>query len=565
MTQDTPDGAGAPVSNKDAANADLATHLVAKPIWMGPWDGAGSPRSLGGTPGSTVIEFSTWSDEEGRPTVLSVAIGGLDDAVRWAEMLGWSGAYCEGQRGGIFGFEHAVRVRMSGALVTSLTVIAVDEDLSSTEFRHLFAIEWTAADPEKVRIESALERIRSLAREGHEANLRRQLRWLAIREGEVLALQTIGRGRRDPNYLALARGIDDAVRLTNPSALIALNRWGKTEPIAYQGVYVIGNRLVGRMDEVFVPGVWGVMPEGVVTDARIASRRMMYLDLDTQRRDEQGRPVDLPISATRDELHKTIARSLVILEEIVAGLAAIGIDRPADVIAFMMSGNGVQLWLALADLPESDDLHALVRELLAIWAVLYDGEVSHVDAGVHDAKRIGPLAGTAKRKGVRSELHRLVTFDGSECPRRVTLAELRALVALYRRRLTPEQRAAVAKTLGVRAAPPPPSTEPRRGGGLAACNQVPIRDVAAKLAMDTGHPICPWCESGGGSDVAFLDERGANILNCKHARCAARPNKTCVDLVAKVALGCDNIAGTKGVVTRVLGWFSSNFGLRGRS
>jgi hypothetical protein len=413
-------------------------------------------------------------------------------------------------------------------------------------------------------VEARLDRIRALMRDGHELNLRRQLAWIGFREGEVFALQTLGSKRGDPSYLALCRSIDEAVTLSAEEALVAQNRWGKLEPIPHQGVYVVGNRLVGRVDEMFAPGSWQIMPEGVITDARIVSRREMYLDLDTQRRDEHGNPVDLPISATREELHKTIARAVEILTEIVAALAAIGVDRPQDVVAFMMSGNGVQLWFALADIPESAELHAVIRELLAIWSAFYDSAISHVDTGVHDAKRIGPLGGTMKRKGLKTDLYRRVTFDCAADPRRLTLPELRALAGYYRSRLTQEQRSAVGKMLGVRPTPPKSRPAGRVGSGLSACNEIPIRDVAAKLGIDRDKPTCPSCESGGsGSDVVFLDD--VNLLNCKHARCSARPNRTPVDLVAQVVFGCDNIAGTKGIAGKVLGWFQTNFGVGGRS
>ena len=411
------------------------------------------------------------------------------------------------------------------------------------------------------RLKAALVRMRELMREGLEPNLRRQLAWLGVREGEVIALQTLGRSREDVSCLALARGIDEALRLAGN--LVGSNRWGREESIQNQGVYLVMNKLVGRIDEVFVPGVWSVMPKGVITDARVIARLCVYLDLDTQRFDERGKPVDLPISATRDELCRTIARSLVIQGEIVGVLAAVGIDRPGDVVAIMMSGNGVQLWLALDEIPESPELHALLKELLAIWAALYDSEVSHVDTAVHDAKRIGPLAGTPKKKGVKKELYRRVTFDGAHTPRRLTMDELQAVVSYHRKMLTAEQRAAVAKTLGVR--PTRPATRAptggRQQGGLSACNAVPIREVATRLAIDPDKPVCPGCGSGGsGSDVAFLDE--LNLLNCKHNRCSERPNRTPVDLVAKVAFGCDNLAGTKGLAKQVCDWFEAELGRR---
>ncbi len=407
-------------------------------------------------------------------------------------------------------------------------------------------------------LERALGRIRTLTREGHEPNLRRMLNWVGVLDGhEVFALQSLG----ETNFMALARSHDEALRLTRPHALVAINRWGKIEPFDFQGVYLVGNRLVGRIDEMFTPGSWAIMPKGLLTDERIVARRYFYLDLDTQRFDSDGNSVDLPISATKEELHRTVERALVILDEVLAALSAVGVDRPAEVVAFVMSGNGVQLWFALAGIPESPELRALIRELLAIWSALYNSDISHVDVKVFDAKRISPCAGTPKKKGVKRELHRLVTFDGAADPRRLTLVELRALLSRYRGLLTPEQRAAVGKLLNVRAERMP---QPDRVGGLRACNEVPIREVATRLGIDAQKPVCPWCSSGGQkTDVAFLADR--NLLNCKHTRCATRENKTCVDLVAKVAFGCDNVAGTKGVARKILGWFHTNFGVGGSS
>lgn len=404
--------------------------------------------------------------------------------------------------------------------------------------------------------------IRKSSEDGRELNLRRQLSWLGIETGEVFALQTIGPTKKYPSYLALARSAEEAILLTDPTAMVAMNRWGKAEPIRYQGIYIVANRLVGRIDELFEPGKWGVMPEGVITDARIVSRRHLYLDLDTQRRDQHGSAIDLPISATREELHRTIYRSLQIGGEIVGALRTIGIVRPSSPIAYMMSGNGVHLWFALADLSECPELRALIRELLAIWAAMYDSEISHVDTAVHDAKRIGPLAGTVKRKGINPRLYRRVTFIKPKKLHRITMDELRGLVTYFRGCLTGEQRKMVAKMIGAPSSTRTPSPPPKRGG-LYDCNGVPIRDVAAKLGIDRDKPICPGCGSGGsGSDVAFLDD--ANVLNCKHARCSSRPNRTPVDLVAKVAFGFDSIQGTKGIAPRVIGWFMSNFGVGGR-
>jgi len=423
-----------------------------------------------------------------------------------------------------------------------------------------------AAEEQAEALAAVRASINAAAKEGRAANIKRQLSWLGIEPGEVFALQTLGPTDQAPSYLGLCRSIDEAVALTHPSSLAANNRWGKTERINFQGIYLVANRLVGRIDEVVEPGKWVVMPKGVITDERIAVRRHFYLDLDTQRRDEFGRALTLPISATLDELLKTISSAIKIEKEIVEALGLLGVggktpgrlSMPYDAVARMMSGNGIQLWFRLDDIPETNELHQLVRELLAIWSARYDSDVSHVDFGVHDAKRIGPLAGTTKKKGVNVSLHRRVTFTGAPEPIRITLEQLQRLVLFYRKLLTVEQRAAVAKTLGIRPKPRPAAIHTTRGGRLSSYNRLPIRDVAAKLGIDPEKPVCPNCgEGGAASDVAFLDDR--NLLNCKHKRCAARPNRTCADLVAKVVFGIDNLRGTTGVVAQVSGWFQSNF------
>lgn len=535
---------------------------VARPLWIGPLDATTKDLPLRGRePDSSVVEFAVVSDAG--PSTIAVNIGTVGSALDWARRLGWSGQYDESPRGGIVGFDGAVRIAITEAEVSDIEVLTPEAELTPTEFRHLFTLERDAPS-EQFRLDVALNRIRNRLREGLEPNLRRQLRWLGIQDGEVFAIQAIGSERDAPNYLALCRSVDEAVRLTRQDGLVAERRWGGTERFAYQGLYIVANRLVGRIDEVFQVGRWAVMPKGVLTDERIALRRHFYLDLDTQRRDERGKPLDLPISATREELRETIRRSLLIREEIVRALGSIGLDRPEDVIAFMLSGNGVQLWFALDSISEAPEVRAVIRELLAIWAGLYNSDASHVDTAVYDAKRIGPLAGTVKRKGIRTELHRPVTFDGAADPRQLTLDELRALVLHFRTRLNPEQRAIVAKSLGVRPPPTAPVTVNRRGADLRACNAIRIRDVATKLGIDPDKPICPGCGSGGGgSDVAFLD--APNVLNCKHNRCSARSNRTCVDLVAKIAFDCDTIQGTKGVAPKILGWFNSHFVVGGRS
>ena len=391
---------------------------------------------------------------------------------------------------------------------------------------------------------------------------RHHLEWLGIRDGALIELQTLSPAKDGPGFVAFTTSIDGAVTLAENLTTRDKFTPERLRPFEYQGVYLVFNAHVEGMQYMIPNGEWRPTPKGLTTDERIAYRRAFYLDLDTKR------PNDLPISATTEEVRATLARAKIVREDIKTELAAIGVEGPADTIAVMMSGNGDQDWFRLDNIPESPELRDMLRELLTIWGVLFDAPEAHVDTSVFDAKRIGPLAGTPKRKGsnTKERPHRYVTFKGSSTPRPLTFAELKGLLIRYRARLTPEQAEglkAESKSAGAKTMAAAPA-EPRDNSGLdvlRAANAIPIRDVGERLGLDREHPICPGCGSGGdGTDVAFLDAR--NLLNCKHARCSSRPNRTPVDLVAKIALGCDNIAGTKGVAREVLAWFETNFALK---
>jgi len=393
---------------------------------------------------------------------------------------------------------------------------------------------------------------------------RHHLEWLGIADGDLVELQTLAPGKDGVGFVAfttkIEKALDLAENLTTPDRFDPSRR----RPIDYQGVYIVPNAHVDGMQYMIPNDEWQPTPKGLTTDERIAHRRAFYLDLDTKR------PNGLPISATTAELKATLLRARAVRDDIKNELIAIGIDNPADVIGVMMSGNGVQDWFRLDNLPNTPELTETIKTLLSIWSVLFDAPEAHVDTSVFDPKRIGPLCGTPKRKAsnTNERPHRIVTFKGSTTPRALTFDELTKLAERYKARLTPEQAAIVEKTQGtkndgvVTSEVSRDRADDQRDDVLALANKIPIRDVAVRLGLDGEKPICPGCGSGGGSDVAFLDGLGANVLNCKHARCAARPNRTPVDLVAKIAFGCDTIKGTKGIVPKVLSWFESSFGLK---
>lgn len=300
---------------------------------------------LGGRPWGRPRAILTSCSPDGGLFELPINVGTIEEAQSLVRM--WAGKNANDIRiepNGVTGFDAALRITLDADEATIETTTD-DEPLSADEAAQLFAIEHLSAnlDDPYTNIESALGRIRELARDGHAPNVRRQIGWLGIRDGEVIALQTLG----DFSCVALARSVEEVIRLTSPAGLVAINRWGRTEKITFQGVYTVPNRLVGRIEETCPTGQWRTMAKGIVTDERIRARMFLMLDFDTKRRDMNGRAVDLPISATKDELHKTIARALHIRRTIIAVLLGMNIQPAADVVAFLMSGNGVQLWLAL--------------------------------------------------------------------------------------------------------------------------------------------------------------------------------------------------------------------------
>jgi hypothetical protein len=210
----------------------------------------------------------------------------------------------------------------------------------------------------------------------------------------------------------------------------------RPDRIDAQGIYLVPNTHVEGMESMLAGGRdrWQINVGDVTRDDRIAFRRVFYVDGDTRRIN------NLPISATRAELARTLERGNVILADILERLASIGVDRPEAVVGQMMSGNGFQFHVRLANISnkgvDGENAHAAIETILCALAVLFDDEVLHIDTTVTDPKRICPLAGTQKRKAADDRelgrVHRMVTFEGAPEPRALTLAELLALAEAYR-------------------------------------------------------------------------------------------------------------------------------------
>ena len=208
-----------------------------------------------------------------------------------------------------------------------------------------------------------------------------QLAWLGVHEGDLVELRTV-----EPEARAITRSPSKVVELA--ADLHMVGRFNRAEHITPQGVYLYPNALVPSMAASSDLDVW--LAAGSVkistTKERIAHRRFFYLDFDTER--EGG----VSVSATSPELSRTIRGALGYLEELAAIVGA-------DPLMFMMSGNGVQEWLRLANIPETPELERLVHRILKYAKAAWSCADYTIDDGVFEANRLAPLAGTVKRKG----------------------------------------------------------------------------------------------------------------------------------------------------------------------
>lgn len=377
----------------------------------------------------------------------------------------------------------------------------------------------------------ALAALEEAAQLGLEHNLREFLRFLGMSPWRTLEMQTLGESDR----FAAARcaypgSAADTVRLADEA--------DRRRPV---GVYFMANEPDAIVATRGGRSTWRVMGKGEsTTDADMVRRWVLFFDFDFERATNT--------SATDDEVRQTFdvmerARSRF-LRNVPAGAVGIG-----------HSGNGASLMVALAGLPETPELAALVKGILEAAhrsfsdpAHVRDRKVRGVvgvDTTVSDAKRLCPAFGTTKRKGspdVPERPHRRTAFLAPVDVVRVGVAELEALLADLEGDLDDEGRAAVAKAMGrrpepkqpPRGAPPPPRERQIAGDDpFATAKALEMRDVLLWLGLMEGEqPVCPGCS---------LCDQGVAIvgtgLKCSHDRCADRGvsagYRTTVDVVVE--------------------------------
>lgn len=352
---------------------------------------------------------------------------------------------------------------------------------------------------------------------------------------------------RPTNRYARVYGLRDALKLLHHAA----------QNFQAQGLYLLGNRLKAAVADKAKTNVWiPFAKDGGTTDADIAARAVVMLDIDPRRKDGVK-----DISATEEERQHAIKRALDLYGDLAEVLGS------EDDLAFVSSGNGAQVHVRV-DLPNVPEVTNAIKRTLLVLDQIYSTETEELDTAVSDPKRLFPACGTWKRKGANNatsgRVHRPALFiPGVERPGALSTTSFLGMLATFEARVTQHQKAAVEKQMGVSVAgfqargPATPRTG-RRQSDLARANETPISDVLRKLDVDPNRISCPFCSATTGVDS--LEAKGINATKCLHATCGARTAWP-VDWVAKLVFHSDQLRGSKGLAGKVLGWFADNFGL----
>ncbi len=389
-------------------------------------------------------------------------------------------------------------------------------------------------------------------------SFKRQHRFLGLAEGERYELQIV-----EPDLKDESRRFDeqkhrfaytDTFRGGVTLLLSAAREYG------YQGLYVIPQLVNPAALSKAAPDAWHVLGSGAgTTEKDIVAFLSVYADLDTIR--EGGAK---KVSATTTELMTSCERGIQLFGD------AAEILGSANALAFLFSGNGCQVHVALDRLPVNPEVKALRTAFVQLVGVIYSDEHVVGDDSVVNPNRLCPAAGTLKRKGYNDiglgRVHRLTGIYCSKTVERLSLKQLRHLVEGLKQKLTDEQRqrfqAAVEvgtkKGVGKRPATTTTSARSTKYQGpnpFELANTIPIRDVYAELGHDPSHPQCPGC--GADDTTDFLDEKlGVQSLKCQHATCGARSWKN-IDLV--VTLGLHRDIDDQDARREAVNWLSGEF------
>jgi hypothetical protein len=265
---------------------------------------------------------------------------------------------------------------------------------------------------------------------------------------------------------------------------------------------------------------------GATTDGDIARRRVFAVDCDVVRPSK--------ISATDEQMGASVRVALAVHEYLVPIIGE-------DAIAYVHSGNGRQLWVALDVIEANEGTKRAIGVVLASLHQKFSTAEVKIDTSLSDHKRLLPACGTVKKKGaagIAERPHRRTAIVVPDNVQRLSLAALIALGERVRSDLDETGRAAVdkataVKPAGVKHAGHTSGAVPRQvRTPFDVANALDTQQVAEWLSVfQDGVLHCPGCDETAGVDI--LDHG----LKCLHDRCQDKGRKgfrTNVDLVMEV-------------------------------
>lgn len=346
-------------------------------------------------------------------------------------------------------------------------------------------------------------------------SLRRQLAFIG-NDGFV-EFQALGVRRSQTDSYERARAIHVATSEQAVEACREADQW------VLHGIYILPNVLnSGTETRHSAPGAWYDLPKGATTDSDIACRLILAIDFDAQR--PSG------TSASDTELERSIHVALKAWKYLECAFG------DANAMAYLHSGNGRQIHLALDRLPNDDECKRFASAVLIGMASLFDTPEVKVDKKLFDAKRILPACGTLKKKGaagISDRPHRRTAIVTPDVVRRLRLDDLKQLCRSLWNETDSECRNEMAKALGKQLAPKVSALSPAGDSPYDRVNQVPPSDVASWLGLlDGEQAVCPGC---GSSDSGVAVIRSG--FKCSHNRCQGlgiNGFRTNVDLVSEV-------------------------------
>lgn len=349
--------------------------------------------------------------------------------------------------------------------------------------------------------------ITSLNQDPWELQFRRYLRFRGTKPGEHVALEVIKPGANSKFKFA-SSALAFATVETAPFLLKESD-----EQLEPQGCYIQQNALTPAVVARQKLNTWvPLKKDGGVKDPDVVARRAFYFDLDPVRARD--------VSATNGETKAALNRTedfLSVLREVLGDDAPLGLG---------FSGNGVQVHVALDDLPNTVEVEGLVDGCLKAADALMSDDNVKVDTSVTDARRVCPAFGTAKCKGEhyapegvpeeQHRPHRRTAFICADEVRRLSLNELRELKEGLEARV-PEEKKETLKEARASTSTVGPSTGDTP---WARAQKVDVEEVSEWLGLGSGDSIkCPGCGAGP-SSYERLEK--SNTTKCLHDSCATK-------------------------------------------